>query len=105
LHWLLLSIAGILEVVWAAGLKASEGFSRFWPSALTVVAAVGSFWLLSLAMRHLPLGTAYGVWTGIGALGAFVVGVTIMGEPAGLLRVISAALLLTGIIGLKLTSV
>jgi quaternary ammonium compound-resistance protein SugE len=78
--WIYLLIAGLLEVAWATGLKSSEGFTRLWPSVFTVVTALGSFWLLALAMRQLPLGTAYAVWTGIGAVGAFVLGIIVMGE-------------------------
>ena len=80
MSWILLLIAGLLEVAWAAGLKTSEGFTRLWPSVFTVVTALGSFVLLAMAMRQLPLGTAYAVWTGIGAVGAFVFGIVMMGE-------------------------
>ncbi|WP_250475185.1 quaternary ammonium compound efflux SMR transporter SugE [Caballeronia sp. GAFFF1] len=104
MSWFFLLIAGLLEVAWASGLKASEGFTRPWPSLFTVIAFLSSFWLLALAMRHLPLGTAYAVWTGIGALGAFIVGITCMGELASAARIVSATLLLLGIVGLKLSS-
>src|SRR5471030_1966365 len=80
MSWFLLFIAGLLEVAWAAGLKTSEGFTRLWPSVFTLVTAVGSFALLAMAMRQLPLGTAYAVWTGIGAIGAFVFGIVMLGE-------------------------
>ncbi|POR55673.1 quaternary ammonium compound-resistance protein SugE [Paraburkholderia eburnea] len=102
--WLYLLIAGLLEVAWATGLKSSEGFSRLWPSVFTVVTALGSFWLLALAMRQLPLGTAYAVWTGIGAVGAFVLGIVVMGEAVSVARVLSALLIVAGLIGLKLSS-
>ncbi|KVE39198.1 quaternary ammonium compound efflux SMR transporter SugE [Burkholderia sp. TSV86] len=102
--WLWLCIAGLLEVAWAAGLKSSEGFTRVGPSVFTIVTALGSFGLLAVAMRELPLGTAYAVWTGIGALGAFVFGIVMLGEAVTLARVASAALILVGLIGLKLTS-
>jgi quaternary ammonium compound-resistance protein SugE len=102
--WLYLLIAGLLEVAWATGLKSSEGFSRLWPSVFTVVTALGSFWLLALAMRQLPLGTAYAVWTGIGAVGAFVLGIVMMGEAVTVARVLSALLIVAGLIGLKLSS-
>ncbi|CAM2160868.1 MULTISPECIES: quaternary ammonium compound efflux SMR transporter SugE [Paraburkholderia] len=102
--WFILLIAGLLEVAWAAGLKSSEGFTRFWPSVFTIVTALGSFVLLSIAMRQLPLGTAYAVWTGIGAVGAFVFGIVMMGEAVSAARVASAALIVLGIIGLKLSS-
>ncbi|WP_321884559.1 quaternary ammonium compound efflux SMR transporter SugE [Paraburkholderia bannensis] len=102
--WLYLLIAGLLEVAWATGLKSSEGFTRLWPSVFTVVTALGSFWLLALAMRQLPLGTAYAVWTGIGAVGAFVLGIVVMGEAVSVARVLSALLIVAGLVGLKLSS-
>ena len=104
MSWILLLIAGLLEVAWAAGLKTSEGFTRLGPSVFTVVTALGSFVLLAMAMRQLPLGTAYAVWTGIGAVGAFIFGIVIMGEALTVARVASAALILFGLIGLKLSS-
>ncbi|RVT96979.1 multidrug efflux SMR transporter [Rhodovarius crocodyli] len=102
--WILLTVAGLLEVVWAFSLKQSEGFSRPWPSLVTVVAMAGSFWLLALAMRALPLGTAYMVWTGIGAVGAFVVGVLVLGEPATAMRLGAALLIVAGIGLMKLAA-
>jgi quaternary ammonium compound-resistance protein SugE len=102
--WVYLGLAGLLEIVWASFLKQSEGFSRLTPSVVTLVAMVGSFWLLALAMRSLPLGTAYAIWTGIGAVGAFAVGIVVMGEAATLGRIVSVALLITGMVGLKLSS-
>jgi quaternary ammonium compound-resistance protein SugE len=104
MSWFLLFIAGLLEVAWAAGLKTSEGFTRLWPSVFTLVTAVGSFVLLALAMRQLPLGTAYAVWTGIGAVGAFVFGIVMLGEAVTVARVASAALIVIGLIGLKWSS-
>jgi quaternary ammonium compound-resistance protein SugE len=104
LAWILLFLAGLLEIVWAFGMKASEGFSRLGWSVLTLVAMVASVGLLGLAMRSLPLGTAYAIWTGIGALGAFVVGIAVLGEAATPMRIGSAALILAGLVGLKLTS-
>src|ERR1700761_6644067 len=104
MSWILLLIAGLLEVAWAAGLKTSEGFTRLWPSVFTVVTALGSFVLLAMAMRQLPLGTAYAVWTGIGAVGAFIFGIVMMGEALTVARVASAALIVVGLIGLKLSS-
>lgn len=104
MSWFLLFIAGLLEVAWAAGLKSSEGFTRLGPSVFTVVTALGSFALLAIAMRQLPLGTAYAVWTGIGAVGAFIFGIVMMGETLSLARVASAALIVIGLIGLKLSS-
>ncbi|ERI12580.1 quaternary ammonium compound efflux SMR transporter SugE [Brucella intermedia] len=102
--WIYLAVAGILEVVWAFFMKKSEGFSLLTPSVITIVTMIGSFALLSIAMRSLPLGTAYAIWTGIGAVGAFVVGIVILGEAATFFRVASVTLILAGIIGLKLSS-
>ena len=104
MNWLILFSAGLLETVWAVSLKYTEGFSRFWPSAATLVAMAGSFWLLSLAMKTLPLGTAYAIWTGIGAVGAFIVGILVLGEPATLPRLFSVGLIVAGMTGLKLFS-
>ncbi|MGI3903597.1 MAG: DMT family transporter [Janthinobacterium lividum] len=102
--WIVLAVAGLLEVAWSYAMKQSQGFTRLWPSVATVVAAGASFVLLSYALRVLPLGTAYAAWTGIGALGAFVLGIAVLGEPASALRLGSAALILLGLLGLKLTS-
>ncbi len=102
--WVFLGVAGLLEVVWAYLLKVSDGFSKPVESAIAIVAMIGSFWLLSLAMKELPLGTAYAIWTGIGAAGAFAVGIFILGEAATVMRVGSVLLILAGIIGLKLAS-
>lgn len=102
--WIYLSIAGLLEVVWASTMKYSEGFSKLVPTVITLTAMVGSFWLLAMAMRSLPLGTAYAIWTGIGAVGAFIVGIVLMGETASIGRIASLALIVTGMIGLKLSS-
>ena len=104
MSWLYLLIAGVLEVAWASGLKLSEGFTKLGWAAFTIVTALGSFWLLALAMRQLPLGTAYAVWTGIGAVGAFILGIVVMGEAASVARVASAALIVLGLVGLKLSS-
>lgn len=102
--WVYLILAGGLEVVWAYYMKKSEGFSLLTPSIITLVTMIGSFLLLSVAMRSLPLGTAYAIWTGIGAVGAFLVGIFILGEVASFFRVASVTLILAGIIGLKLSS-
>ncbi|KAB0573429.1 quaternary ammonium compound efflux SMR transporter SugE [Brucella pituitosa] len=102
--WIYLALAGGLEIVWAYFMKKSEGFSLLTPSVITIVTMIGSFALLSIAMRTLPLGTAYAIWTGIGAVGAFVVGIFILGEAATFFRVASVTLILAGIIGLKLSS-
>lgn len=102
--WLLLFVSGLLEIVWSSAMKQSEGFTRPVPSAVTVVAALVGFWLLALAMRDLPLGTAYAVWVGIGAVGAFIVGVTVLGEPLTPLRAASAGLIVLGIVGLRVSA-
>ncbi|GGD34052.1 quaternary ammonium compound efflux SMR transporter SugE [Pseudoxanthomonas indica] len=102
--WVYLVLAGVLEVVWAVGLKYSEGFSKLWPSVITLVATVASFWLLALALKHLPLGTGYAIWVGIGAVGTAVLGMLIFKEPATVARLMCIGLIVAGIIGLKLTS-
>ena len=99
--WVLIALAGILETVWALGLKYSDGFTKFWPSVFTIITAVGSFWLLSVAMKSLPVGTAYAVWVGIGVLGTVIFGIILLGEPISPLRVIGIALILAGILALK----
>lgn len=102
--WLFLVVAGILEVVWALAMKQSDGFTRLGPTIVTIVAMIGSFALLSLAMRSLPLGTAYTVWTGIGAVGAFIVGVAILGENLTPMRAVAAMLIVSGMITMKMSS-
>lgn len=102
--WIILFIAGLLEVVWAIGLKYSHGFTRLTPSIITLVAMAASFLLLANAMKTLPMGTAYAVWTGIGAVGAAVTGIVLMGESASAVRIISLCLIICGIIGLKFSS-
>ena len=102
--WIYLIAAGILETLWAVAMKASNGFTLLIPSLITVLAMIGSVALLALAMKTLPLGTAYVVWTGIGALGAVLVGILIFREPVTAPRLLYMALLLIGIIGLKITS-
>ncbi|AVW90883.1 SMR family transporter [Celeribacter baekdonensis] len=101
--WVFLTIAGLLEVVWAFTMKQSDGFTRPVETLLTIVIALCSFGLLAVAMRSLPLGTAYMVWTGIGAVGAFIVGIVILGEAATLSRLIAAGLILAGIVTMKLS--
>ncbi len=101
--WTLLLVAGLLEVVWAVGLKYTYGFTRLGPSLLTLAALVASFLLLAQAMKTLPVGTAYAVWTGIGAAGAAVLGMVMLGEPATLPRFGALTLIVAGIIALKLT--
>jgi len=100
--WTLLVIAGLLEVVWAIGLKYTEGFTRLWPSVITLLAMIASVGLLGLAMRSLPIGTAYAVWTGIGAVGTVILGIVLFHEPATLARIGCAGLIIAGIVGLKL---
>lgn len=104
MNWLLLVVAGLLEVGWAVGLKYTEGFTKLWPSVWTLGAMVLSISMLGLAMRDLPVGTAYAVWTGIGAVGTVIVGIYLLGEPATAGRLISIGLILLGIIGLKLST-
>lgn len=102
--WIMLIVAGLLEAGWAIGLKASEGFTRPLPSVLTIAAMAGSFFLLSRAMQVLPVGTAYGIWVGIGALGTVLLGILIFGESASPARLVSVLLLLAGLVGLKLSA-
>ena len=102
LAWVLLVVAGLLEIVWSVSMKASDGFTKHHFTAITLVAAALSFWLLGLALRQLPVGTAYAVWTGIGAVGAAVLGIAIFGESLTFVRIGCIALIVCGIIGLKL---
>lgn len=102
--WIVLVTAGILEIVWAFFMKKSEGFTLVVPSAITIVTMIASFGLLSYAMRTLPLGTAYTIWTGIGAVGAFVVGIAILGEAGNPMRIAAAMLIIAGIVMMKLSS-
>ena len=102
--WVYLVAAGILEVVWAYAMKQAHGFTRLTPSVITVITMVASFALLSLAMKALPLGTAYTIWTGIGAIGAFVIGVAVLGEQASALRIVAALLIVSGLVLMKLSA-
>lgn len=104
MSWTYLVIAGILEVIFAYVLKQSEGFTRLLPSVMTLLTGLGSFWLLSLAMRTIPMGTAYIIWTGIGAVGAFITGILFLGETMTSLRVIAAIVIVMGLILMKLAS-
>lgn len=104
MYWFFLFLAGLLEIAWATGLKLSHGFTRPGIALLTLCAMILSFFFLSLSLKTLPLGTAYAIWTGIGALGAVVVGILFFGESLSLGRIVSLILILVGIIGLKLTS-
>ena len=102
MNWLILIVAGLFEVVWAVALKMSNGFKNITADAVFVVGMAASVWLLSVAMKSTPMGTAYAVWTGVGAVGGFVAGIVMFGEPATALRLVSAALIVAGIVGLKL---
>ena len=102
MSWLLLTGAGLLEIVWAIALKQAGGFTRFWPSLIGIVSAIVSFVMLSLALKQLPVGTAYAVWVGIGALGVALAGIVALGESASPMRLGLLALILVGVIGLKL---
>jgi len=102
--WLLLVLAGLFEVGWAIGLKYTQGFTRLWPTVWTVVAMAISLGLLGMAMKSLPIGTAYAVWVGVGAIGTVVLGIVLFHEPANAARLISVGLIIAGIVGLKLAS-
>ncbi|EMS71231.1 quaternary ammonium compound efflux SMR transporter SugE [Ruminiclostridium cellobioparum] len=102
--WLYLVIAGIFEIIWAMGLKYSQGFTKLYPSLITLGGMIISFYLLSLATKTLPIGTAYAVWTGIGALGAVILGIFLFRDPVSISRILFLCLILIGILGLKLTS-
>jgi quaternary ammonium compound-resistance protein SugE len=102
--WLILFIAGIFEVAWAIGLKYSEGFTKLWPSVFTVVSVLISMGLLAISLKHLPVGTAYAVWTGIGAVGTAILGIILFGESKELIRIFFILLIVAGIIGLKVFS-
>lgn len=100
--WVYLLIAGVFEIVWALGLKFTDGFTRLWPSLTTLAAMAASFVFLSLALKSLPIGTAYAVWTGIGAVGTVLAGIMLFGEPANTLRLLCIVMIVAGILGLKL---
>jgi quaternary ammonium compound-resistance protein SugE len=102
--WVLLFVAGLLEIVWAYTMKLSQGFTRPGATIVTLLAMVASFGLLSVSMRTLPLGTAYTVWTGIGAVGAFLIGIVVLGEPSHMTRVVAAVLIVAGIILMKVSA-
>jgi quaternary ammonium compound-resistance protein SugE len=102
--WIYLTLAGVFECLWAIGLKYTDGFSRPWPTAATVAAMIVSFWLLGAAMKSIPVGTAYAVWTGIGAVGVAATGMLVLGEPKDVPRIVSLVLIVAGIAGLKLSS-
>ncbi|WP_199259564.1 DMT family transporter [Paracoccus binzhouensis] len=102
--WLYLGVAGAFEILWAFAMKQSEGFTRPWPTAVTVIGMAASIWFLSLSMKVLPLGTAYVIWTGIGAVGTFLLGIALLGEPADTLRLVAAVLIVAGLVLMKLAS-
>ncbi|WP_306152995.1 quaternary ammonium compound efflux SMR transporter SugE [Roseovarius sp. MMSF_3281] len=102
--WIYLLVAGVLEIVWAYAMKQSHGFSRLIPSIITISAMMASFWLLAVAMRTIPLGTAYTIWTGIGAVGAFLVGIACLAEPVNAARLIAVTLIVSGLVLMKLSS-
>lgn len=102
--WLLLVIAGLLEIVWAIGLKYSSGFTRFWPSTITVSAMLASIVLLGMAMKSLPVGTSYAIWVGVGATGTAILGIVLFGESASPGRLASLGLIVAGIVGLRLAT-
>ena len=104
MNWIILILAGIFEVGWAIGLKYTEGFTKLWPSVGTVLAMAISLGLLGIAMKTLPVGTAYAVWVGVGAIGTAILGIVLFGDPANAGRLISLGLILAGIIGLKLAT-
>lgn len=102
--WIYLVIAGVLEIVWAFAMKQSDGFTRLVPATITIAGMILSFWLLALAMKSLPLGTSYTIWTGIGAVGAFVTGVIVLGEQLSFTRMLAAVLIVSGIILMKIST-
>jgi len=104
MDWMILAIAGLFETGWAIGLKYTDGFTKPWPTLWTVLSMIISLWLLGIAIKSLPVGTAYAVWVGIGAVGTVILGILLLDEPANPARLISVALIIAGIIGLKLAS-
>ncbi len=104
MNWVILIVAGVFETGWAIGLKYTEGFTRLWPTVWTVLSMIVSLWLLGIAVKSLPIGTAYGVWVGVGAVGTLILGIVLLGEPVNLPRMLSAALIIAGIVGLKLSA-
>ncbi|MBP8985311.1 MAG: quaternary ammonium compound efflux SMR transporter SugE [Syntrophobacterales bacterium] len=102
--WIILVVAGLFEAGWVIGLKYTEGFTRLWPTVWTILTMIISLWLLGIAMKSLPVGTAYAIWVGVGAVGTVALGIVLFGEPAGAVRLISVALIIFGIVGLKLAT-
>jgi quaternary ammonium compound-resistance protein SugE len=104
MDWIILVLAGLFEVGWAIGLKYTEGFTRLWPTVWTILAMLVSLWLLGIAMKSLPIGTAYSVWVGVGAAGTVILGIALFNEPANTFRLISVGLIIAGIVGLRLAT-
>ena len=104
MNWMYLVIAGVFEIVWAIGLKYTDGFTRVWPSTVTVMAMIASFYFLAQALKTIPVGTCYAVWTGIGAAGTAILGIILFAESTALLRLVSLVLIVTGIVGLKVST-
>ena len=104
MDWIILVLAGLFEVGWAIGLKYTEGFTRLWPSLWTILAMLVSLWLLGIAMKSLPIGTAYSVWVGVGAAGTVILGIALFNEPANAFRLVSVGLIIAGIVGLRLAT-
>ncbi len=104
MNWVILIVAGFFETGWAIGLKYTEGFTRLWPTVWTVLSMIVSLWLLGIAVKSLPIGTAYGVWVGVGAVGTLILGIVLFGEPVNPGRMLSAGLIIAGIVGLKLSA-
>jgi quaternary ammonium compound-resistance protein SugE len=105
MYWIILFVAGLFEIAWAIGLKYTEGFSKFWPSVFTIICMIISMGLLAYAVKHLPIGTAYAIWTGIGAVGTAVLGIILFNESRELVRIFFIILIIVGIVGLKIFSV
>jgi len=104
MNWVILIVAGLFEVGWAIGLKYTEGFTRLWPTVWTILAMIMSLGLLGIAMKGLPVGTAYSIWVGVGTIGTVILGILLLGEPANAARMISVGLIIAGIVGLKLSA-
>src|SRR5262247_2801463 len=103
MDWFILILAGLFETGWAIGLKYTDGFTRLWPTVWTGLAMIISLWLLGIALKTLPVGTAYSVWVGVGAVGTVILGIVLLGEPANAARLLSVALIVAGIVGLRLS--
>lgn len=104
MKWVILFLAGLFEIAWAIGLKYTDGFTRLWPTVWTVLSIIISLWLLGIAVKSLPIGTAYSIWVGVGAVGTVILGIVLFGEPANAFRLISVAFIIVGIIGLKIAT-